>query len=279
MPLGIEGKTALVTGAGSGICLAFAQQLLQKGCNIVIADLALQPDAEDNVNKYSSGKPRAVFIKTDVTDWTQLQSVFDKTIDEFGSFDIVCPGAGIFEPPSSTFWNYPSPIDTAAASSYKTLDINLQSPIRCTQLAIDCFVRQGHKHGVVVHISSSAAQVAAPPVPLYAVSKAAISHFVRCMGVLEQTMGVKVVAVAPGTTQTPLWDASGRRGYVDEEKGDEYMQPGEIAGWMIRMVSLGCSLSLVVWMLIVGFDRSRRRNMKSGLSLKSQGRRVGESSC
>ncbi|KAF2167121.1 hypothetical protein M409DRAFT_66182 [Zasmidium cellare ATCC 36951] len=219
MPLDIEGKTALVTGAGSGICLAFAQQLLQKRCNVVIADLVLQPDAEETINKHSSGKPRAVFIKTDVTDWTQLQTVFDKTIDEFGSLDIVCPGAGIFEPPSSTFWNYPSPVDTAVASSYKTLDINLQSPIRCTQLAIDAFARQGHKHGVVVHISSSAAQVAASPVPLYA------------------TMGVKVVAVAPGTTQTPLWDASGRRGYVDEEKGDEYMQPGEIAGWMIRMVT------------------------------------------
>ncbi|KAK4493755.1 hypothetical protein PRZ48_014940 [Zasmidium cellare] len=237
MTLDIEGKTALVTGAGSGICLAFAQQLLQRGCNVVITDLALRPEAEETIKKYSNGKPKATFVKTDVTDWTQLQAAFDAAIDEFGSLDIVCPGAGIFEPVPTSFWTYPSPIDTLEASSYKTLDVNLQSPIRCTQLAIDFFVRQGHKHGVVLHISSTAAQLPAPPIPLYATSKAAISHFVRSLGALQQILGIKVVAVAPGTTETPLWDDSGRRGYVDEGKGDVYITAAEVAGCMVKMVT------------------------------------------
>lgn len=242
MTFDINGKTALVTGAGSGICLAFAQQLLQKGCNVVIADLALRPEAEETIKEHTSGSPRAIFAKTDVSDWTQLQAVFDAALKDFGSLDIVCPGAGIFEPQPTSFWNYPSPVDTAVASSYKTLDINLQSPIRCTQLAIDSFARQGHKHGVVVHVSSTAAQAAAPPVPLYAVSKAAISHFVRSMGVLEQMMGIRVVAVAPGTVETPSWDVSGRRGYVDEERGDEYTMASEVAAWMVKMVSSLCTI-------------------------------------
>ena len=101
MALDPKGKTALVTGAGSGICLEFAKVLLEHGCNVVAADLRLLPEAKEAFEKYGKGKsPRAVFYETDVTNWGQLRAAFDGAIKEFGQLDIVCPGAGTFEPVS-----------------------------------------------------------------------------------------------------------------------------------------------------------------------------------
>ena len=83
----------------SGINLAFAALLLENGCNVVIADLGLRPEAQAVVNKFNgrSGTARAVFQKTDVTDWVQLEELFKVAEREFTEIDIVCPGAGVYE--------------------------------------------------------------------------------------------------------------------------------------------------------------------------------------
>lgn len=107
MAMNVAGKTALVTGAGSGINFCFAALLLFKGCNVVIADLALRPEAEELPAKYDGkkagsegggGGARCVFQKTDVTDWAQLDAAFAACEREFAGVDVVCPGAGVFEP-------------------------------------------------------------------------------------------------------------------------------------------------------------------------------------
>lgn len=82
-----------------GINLAFAELLLKNGCNVVIADLSLRPEAQAVVNKFNgrSGAARAIFQKTDVTDWVQLEELFKVAEREFTEIDIVCPGAGVYE--------------------------------------------------------------------------------------------------------------------------------------------------------------------------------------
>lgn len=101
MAQSIKGKTAIVTGSGSGINLAFASQLLQGGCNVLFADLGLRPEAQevvDNHQKQNDTRGRASFQKTDVRDWRQLERMFERAEAEFGEVDIVCPGAGVYEP-------------------------------------------------------------------------------------------------------------------------------------------------------------------------------------
>lgn len=100
MAMQVEGKTAIVTGSGSGINLSFATLLLEKGCNVVFADLSLRPEAQAVVDQYSqpSSRPKAVFVKTDVTDWAQLDNMGNVAMEHFGGMDIVCPGAGVYEP-------------------------------------------------------------------------------------------------------------------------------------------------------------------------------------
>lgn len=81
-----------------GINLSFAKLLVENGCNVLIADLALRAEAKVLVEKNPTGPGRVVFQKTDVTDWMQLERMFEVAEREFGEIDIVCPGAGVYEP-------------------------------------------------------------------------------------------------------------------------------------------------------------------------------------
>lgn len=69
---------------------------------MLIADLALRPEAKALVETYSTGSPRAIFQETDVCEWLQLERMFEVAEREFGEIDIVCPGAGVYEPVSVT---------------------------------------------------------------------------------------------------------------------------------------------------------------------------------
>lgn len=133
----------------AGINLEFAALLLTKGCNVVIADLRLTPDAEKAIqanNSTTGAGARAIFVETDVTDWGHLARTFDVANAEFGGIDLVCPGAGIFEPAFSNFWQppggkgSPSKDPVTGHGHYASLDINLTHPIRMTQLAISWFL-------------------------------------------------------------------------------------------------------------------------------------------
>ncbi|KAI9812290.1 MAG: hypothetical protein M1827_004739 [Pycnora praestabilis] len=264
MALSVAGKTAIVTGAGSGINLSFAHLLLSKNCNVVLADLALRPEAEELVSQYSSSpesSARAVFQKTDVTDWSQLTRMFDVADKEFGGVDIVCPGAGVYEPkiqqlnpPThafqhfSNFWyppGKPPSKDTLDSSRYAAIDINITHPIRVTQLAISHFLSPPNPQSTprasptnpksIIHISSIAAQRTLLPTPIYCASKHAISGFVRSLASLEQRAGIRVTAVAPGVIKTPLWTDHPEKMKMIKEN-DKWISPEEVADVMLACV-------------------------------------------
>ncbi|PWI73818.1 short chain dehydrogenase/reductase family oxidoreductase [Purpureocillium lilacinum] len=256
VPFFVPGKSAIITGAGSGINLAFAALLLNRGCNVVFADLSLRPEAEVLISQYGGRErsPRAVFVRADVTLWADLRRMFEVAVSEFGSFDIVCPGAGVFEPSWSNFWHPPgSPEskDSIEGNSYALLDINVTHPIRTTQLALQLWLHPPQSGSMaypspervsvqnpkrVILISSIAAQLPAFLAPLYGASKYAISGFTRCLAPLEPKLGVRVNAVAPGLVRTPLWtDNPEKLAYIDEEK-DGWVTPEEVARAMLDCV-------------------------------------------
>ncbi|KAL0942001.1 nad-dependent 15-hydroxyprostaglandin dehydrogenase [Colletotrichum truncatum] len=246
-PFNVSAKTAIVTGGGSGINFSFAELLLERGCNVVIADIALRPEAEELVSKHQGpSKPRAVFVKTDVTSWPALSHMFDVALKEFGDFDILCPGAGVYEPHWSNFWHPPGSAeskDSIDGGHYKLLDININHPIRATQLAISHWLHPSNAATVkaspanpkrIVHISSVAGQVPNINAPLYSASKFAITGFVRSLARLDETDGVRINAVAPGVVRTPLWTDHPEKLINLDESQDGWVTPREVAEAMLR---------------------------------------------
>ncbi|GAB7362841.1 hypothetical protein MBLNU230_g3144t1 [Neophaeotheca triangularis] len=253
-PFSVGGKSAIVTGAGSGINYTFTALLLKNNCNVLLADLSLRPEAQALLDAHKTPTPstgRAVFIKTDVTKWTDLQNLIKVCHDEFGGIDIVVPGAGVYEPHFSNFWHPPGtaksadPVTGTATENlghYATLDINLTHPIRLTQLAIQYWLHPSRKTSSpptsatpetpkrIVHISSIAAQTPGFNTALYQASKHGLSGFIRSMAQLD-TLGIRVNGVAPGLIRTPLWTDHPEKIFTVGE-GDSWVESEEVADAM-----------------------------------------------
>ncbi|KAK1765288.1 hypothetical protein QBC33DRAFT_571838 [Phialemonium atrogriseum] len=244
MAQSVKGKTAIVTGAGSGINLSFATMLLAKGCNVVIADLALRPEAREVVDAHSlpsESRGRAVFQKTDVRDWSQLERMFQTAEREFGSVDIVCPGAGVYEPPFSNFWNppgTPQSRDALDGNRYALLDINVVHPIRTSQLAIARFLNDANSPSPksLILISSTSAQDTSIATPLYDASKHAITGFVRALRDIEGAARIRVAAVAPGIIKTPIYTDNPEKLAMIDDLNDVWVEPEEVAEVMIALI-------------------------------------------
>ena len=150
------------------------------------------------------------------------------------------------EPPSASFWARTDPLES---NSFLTLAINLTHPIRATQLAFHYFLKQKLSQAVVLHVSSVAAQIESPVLPLYTTSKAGVSHFVRSMGFAEEKMGIRVMAVAPGNVKTPLWRDAQREGYVNEQEGDVWIEVGDVAVRDLLTLSIGLDGELTTFVM------------------------------
>lgn len=182
-------KVALVTGGASGIGLAICKELLQhevKGVAICDIDSEVGQQRLQNLKeKYGPG--RVIFIQVDVRSNQQFEEAFQRTIETFGTLDIVVNNAGIF---NDVQWE-------------KEVDINLNGVIRGLFLAFQ-YMGQNHnkKGGVVVNIASILGLEPYEFTPIYSGIKHAVVGLTRAFGKplhFDKT-GVRVVAMCPGFT-------------------------------------------------------------------------------
>ncbi|KAI0476557.1 short chain dehydrogenase [Xylariaceae sp. FL0804] len=246
--LSVSGKYAIVTGGGSGINLAFTRLLLESGCSVLIGDLNLRPEAQQLLAEYpaesGSSLPSVHFQKTNVTSWPQLSALFAKGLEVFGRVDIVCPGAGLFEPAFSTFWLPPKTatnqktfsrdIADAEPGTFQTIEVNLSHPIRLSQLAIGYWTRN-KMPGTLVHVSSVAGRTPTLGTPLYIASKAGLDGFVRSLGSLRDDVGIRVSAVAPGVVKTPLWTEDPTKAALTDGNEGEFVEVTDVAKAMLQL--------------------------------------------
>lgn len=174
---------------------------------MILADLRLRPEAEEVLLKYTNTevrKPSAVFRKVDLADWGQISSLWKAALETFPQIDIVCNGAGIYEPPETSFW-YPPGISPLAQDKeytnpgqYKSFAVNTAAPIRIAQIAIDYWLQNRHVQGNLLWVASLGGYTHNIQSPLYFASKAAIVSFVRSLAVLKKQLGIRNAAVCPG---------------------------------------------------------------------------------
>jgi NAD(P)-dependent dehydrogenase (short-subunit alcohol dehydrogenase family) len=205
----------------------------------LIGDLKLTAEADEIIKKTGDGS--VAFTQCDVSDWKALRRLITTSIEKFGEVpDIFCPCAGIFEPPWSNFWD-----DTEEASgTYKTMQINVDHPIRLTRLAFRALLG-ANKKGVVCLVSSGAGLTGNYLAALYCASKHAVVGLAKSLWQADESEGVKVVCICPGVVKTPLWEVreDTRAKLFNYEQADKASNtPDEIAVSMLKMVEQGSYL-------------------------------------
>jgi len=189
----LEGKVAIVTGAGMGIGRAIALTLAQEGADIVTADIDLELAKKVNEEIKSLGR-QAQAIKADVSSSEEVNQLVNKTLDNFKRIDILINNAGITElapaeEMTETLWD-------------KHIDICLKGPFLCSQAVGRQMIKQ--KRGKIVNIASIAGHVAMPGNAAYGASKGGVLQLTRVLAVEWAKYNINVNAVSPGVTMTAI---------------------------------------------------------------------------
>jgi NAD(P)-dependent dehydrogenase (short-subunit alcohol dehydrogenase family) len=191
-PLGDRGKVAIVTGGGSGLGFAIAEKFTRNGITTIIAgrDAEKLKAAKDTLGIMCHA------MVCDVTDLPSVPVFVNDVIQQFGQIDILVNNAGINMKKEFT----------------EVTDAEFQSVITTNVCSVFAMSREVVKHmlqkksGVIINISSMAAQYGLPKVIAYSASKTAIDGMTRAMAVELSPMGVRVNAIAPGFIYSAMTD-------------------------------------------------------------------------
>ncbi len=194
MDLGLKGKTALVTGAGSqiGFGKAIALTLAREGCDVAVNDINLE-DARKTAAAVTALGRKSIAIKADVTKKAEVQAMVKKVLAELGRIDILVNNAGGMHPQGPF-------LDQQEEKWDQDINLNIKGPMLVSQAALPSMLER--KYGKIINISSSAPKMAFPGVSTYGMSKAAIYIFTRGLAKSVIKDGVTVNSVAPGWAMT-----------------------------------------------------------------------------
>lgn len=197
MDLGLAGRNALITGAGSGIGRATAIRLISEGCTVAALDVDV--DALASLKEESRELAgTAITLRVDFTDASDTAIGVGAALQELGDLDILVNNVGAgavrdFEDIDDAAWQ-------------QTMDLNFMSYVRTTRVALPLLRKS--PHAVIVNNASDLArQPEAMPVD-YAASKAAVLALTKSLARAEGPV-IRVNAVAPGPVWTPFWTKPG----------------------------------------------------------------------
>ncbi|MFF0333331.1 3-oxoacyl-ACP reductase [Streptomyces fimicarius] len=187
----LVGRTAVVTGAGSGIGLATVRRLATEGAHVVCADV------DEERGKAAAEEAGGLFVRTDVTDAEQVDALFKAAFDTYGSVDIAFNNAGISPPDDDSI------LDTGLEAWRRVQEVNLTSVFLCCKAAIPYMRAQGR--GSIINTASFVARMGAATSQIsYTASKGGVLAMSRELGVQFARDGIRVNALCPGPVNTPL---------------------------------------------------------------------------
>jgi NAD(P)-dependent dehydrogenase (short-subunit alcohol dehydrogenase family) len=187
----LDGKTALVTGAGGGIGADYAKHLASLGATVLVADIN-ETGAKSVAEEIAEGRGSAIGLAVDVTDEESIKTLVTAAAG-YGGLDVLVNNAALYK--GMTI----APVEELDPADWRRMmDVNVTGVFLVSKAFIPQLRANG---GTIVNQSSTGAFVAGPTTTHYCVSKAAVVSFTRCLAA-EVGPDVRVNAIAPGFTLT-----------------------------------------------------------------------------
>jgi len=191
----LNGKTALVTGAASGIGKATALLYGQLGANVMLSDVN-ETQGQQVVDQMVTAGATARFFKADVGDPMQCQQLVQETVAAFGRLDMACNNAGIGGETNQT-------ADYSLEGWQKIINTNLNSVFFCLKYELEAMLKQNGP-GSIVNMASILGQVGTATAPGYVAAKHAVVGLTQTAAIEYAARGIRINAVGPAYIDTPL---------------------------------------------------------------------------
>lgn len=191
----IKNKVALITGSSRGIGKAIALRLAKEGVNIAINYLKNKEQAENVVKKAEKHGVKAKTYQADVSNYLEVERMFQKIVNDFGTIHILINNAGIIPQHFSIF-------DIPVEEWEKIMTVNLTGVFNCTKAAVPIMIKNGE--GKIINISSVAGKMGGTVGPHYAASKAGIIGMTFSLAQELLKYNITVNAIAPGPIETEM---------------------------------------------------------------------------
>ncbi|GIP37127.1 3-ketoacyl-ACP reductase [Paenibacillus sp. J31TS4] len=190
----LQGRTAVITGAASGMGKEMALLFAKEGASVVVADL--KQEAVDAVAKaIQEGGGRAVGVVANVTKEEDVAGMLDKAIEQFGTLDILVNNAGIMD-------NFTAAGNVSDELWQRVLDINLTGPMRAIRRALPIMQKQGK--GVIVNTASIGGLFGSRAGAAYTASKHGLIGLTKNVAFQYAKEGIRCNAIAPGGVETNI---------------------------------------------------------------------------
>ncbi|HJV59705.1 MAG TPA: L-iditol 2-dehydrogenase [Albitalea sp.] len=224
----LEGRHALLTGAGGGIGLAVARAYLDEGARCTVADLS--PAAPEAVRSLLAEYPgRMHYVSADVTHLAQIDAMLAAARERFGAVDILFNNAAVFD--------LAPLLDSGEAMYERLFAVNVKGMFFVMQKVLAQMVERdeaARARGAVINLASQAGRRGEALVAHYCATKAAVISYTQSAALAMAPHGIRVNAISPGVIDTPMW------GQVDALFARyEGLQPGEKKAAVGRAVPLG----------------------------------------
>lgn len=240
-------KVALVTGGSSGIGRATSLAFAREGAKVVVADVQVA-GGEETVRLIQAAGGEAIFVKTDVSQAADVEAMVNRTVETYGRLDCAFNNAGITGIIGSI-------IDCTEENWDRTLAINLKGVWLGMKYELIHMLKQGS--GAIVNTASIAGLVGFPNLPAYIASKHGVVGLTKAAALEFAKTGIRINAVCPGYTQTPLLGPAGATSeglaaMAAFEPVGRLGQPQEIAATVLWLCSDAASFITGVAMPVDG---------------------------
>ena len=188
----LDGRKALVTGAGQGLGRAFALALAEAGADVAVADLVAER-ADATADTLRSLGRKTLSMTVDIADRQGVENMVARTLAEFGRLDIGVNNAGMAIPIA--------PAGSVDPEDWRRqMAVNLDGTFWCARAEAEAMKPNGY--GKIVNIGSICGHIVWPdPQAAYSISKAGVIHLTRCLAVEYIRHGIRVNCISPGVTR------------------------------------------------------------------------------